>query len=293
MGLFGLNLSFSKQKGKTSNEETLAKNETTNQNQSTNTSSTQSGTQNTSQTNQSTGTSTTNQTGTQTAVGTKTSDVTGKTSQFSDAVLGGLEDLVSGLFGNPNAVNPAVAGMGSFDSRAYVSDAVTAAKATQQSALDATSGAIADRVGARAGNSSMGDLLLARSTNDAAAALGGVRAQAESTAAGIDAQRAQIGLGAQAQDQGFLAQMLAALKGGQAITTQTGTEGTTGTTTTANTGTTATSEAGTQNTASTSTQTLQQLVDAILSGTTATTGKSTSKGTSSGSTMGAGANLGK
>lgn len=280
-----LGISFGKKSGKSSTN--LSKTEDTTQKQTANTNSTQQNTSSTQQNSSSQGTSTSTQSGTQTSTSGRTSDMVSGTNLFSSDVLGSLEDRVKTLLG---ATGPAALSGSTFDPNQFVADTVGAAEAKSRDFLDQTKSAIGDMIGAGTDNSSMGTLLLARQRANEDANLAGVRGQATQTAAGIVNAQDQLALAQSGQGIDLLTQLLGSLKGGASTSTQTGSEATTGTTQNSQTGTTNTSESSSQNSNTQATQTIQQLVEALLSGTTKTTGTESTK--SSGMDIGANLSLG-
>jgi len=283
--MFGL--SFGANKTKQSSTTDINKTETTNQTETGTKTST--GTTTNTGTSATTGTSntSTSQAGTSTQQSTGSQQSTSTTSQFSDAVLGGLNSAVSSLLGAIPTTTQQLGG--SFNHDEFIQEGMDAASSKVQSDLDASLNSIFDSIGGRDDSNSMATLLATRARSDAGAALAGTRGSLEAQAQDIEKNRFLANLQGIGQNQSFLENILAALKGGQSTTTgavQTA-ENTTGATT--NTGTSATQEA--QNTATSSTQ-IQNLIEAlnnVLSGTVNTTGTESTK--SKGSTIGGGASL--
>lgn len=289
----GLGLSFGSSKTKSNTSGTMTKDETTNQQQTTNTTGTTTGSQTTTQNNSSQGTSTTDQTTKNALDSTKESQTTGQTNLFSGGVLSGLESLAGQLMTNlfNGKTNPAVATMGAFDPMKYVESTTAAAASKESSLVDSALGGVADLIGSAFGNNSMGTLLAGQIQGDSNTRLAKVGADAQVTANQITNANAQTQLAGQAQDTGLIQSILGALKGGSATTTEAGKEGTSGTNTSTATGSTSTNETS-QNTAVTqSMQTIQQLVDALLTGTTKTVGTENSTTTGKNSSMGASLSL--
>lgn len=287
MGFLGLNFGTSKSKSDSKN--VLDKLESTLQNQTASTNSTQtnntSGTQNTS----STGTNKQETASTQT--GTRSSDGISTSSQFSQQSLQGLETLVGSLFSTAGGSSTKDAvGELSFDSKAYVDGIREQARARTATTLDAARGAIADMTGAKIGNNSAGVLLANRAESDAAANEAGIVSQAAATANQIETNSANSRAAGASADQSFLVNLLSQLKGGTSTTQQTGTEANT----TQNAG--SASATATESSASASTQTavqtIQQLVEALLKGSTQTNATETGSVKSSGSQFGINASLG-
>jgi hypothetical protein len=202
---------------KTSGSSTTDVNKTETQNQ------TQAGTQATSGSTNTTGTSATQTQQNTSGATTNQQATTGSQTQqqqstlFSAPVLSSLENTVQSLLGSiPN--QPAQQG-GSFDHAAFVSQGVEAASAATQGELENSLNGIFDNVGGRDDQNSMATLLANRARGDAAASVAGVRSQLEGQAQAIDSSRYQNNLAGLGQQEGFVAQVLAALKGGTATTT--------------------------------------------------------------------------
>jgi len=278
----GFGISFGKKKQSGSQNTTVSKTDVTDQ--------TQTGTSSTSGSTQTSGTSTTatnqatSNTGTSATTGTTSQVANQQSTQFSEPVLGTLENSVQALFaGLPTT--PSSMG-GSFDHDAFVSQGVQAAQSQVQGDLEKTLNGVFDAVGGRDDQNSMATLLANRARGDAAAQIAGVRANLESTAQGIDKDRFLANLQGIGQQEGFAGQVLDALKGGRAATTgtTTGTESTTGTTT--NVGTTT----GTSTTAMSQTELTNQIQQILqqLQGTDTSTGteNTVSKGKNSGFGLG-------
>lgn len=284
-----LGFNFGKTSGKSSSVEDSTKTENIFQQSSQNTS----GTTKTdaSSTTDATGKSVSTQTGTQASDATKVSTGVGTTNLFGDPVLGGLQDAVLSMLNQTKSAHPVdLTALSGFNRDNYVKGVTDAAQSKSDMVLDATKGNIADMVGAKTDNSSMATLLANRATTDASAGVAGVKAQAEATANQILDQNANTAIAAKGADDGFMTQLLAALKGGTQTTTTAANEGSTGTTTNSATGTTDSSES--TKVASTSLQTIQQLVNALLTGTDTTVGHLTTSGKTSGTTLGVQASVG-
>lgn len=210
---FGLSFGASVKKGSSTTD--VNKTETQNQTQTgvqaTQGSTTTSGTSAT-QTAQNTTGATTNQ---QATTGTQTQQQ--QSTLFSAPVLSSLESTVQSLLGTiPN--QPATQG-GTFDHAAFVNQGVEAAQAATQGELESSLNGIFDNIGGRDDQNSMSTLLANRARSDAAASVAGVRSQLEGQAQAIDSSRFQNNLAGVGQQEGFVSQVLAALKGGTATTT--------------------------------------------------------------------------
>lgn len=261
---FGISFGKNKQSGTSTTN--VNKTETTNQQQT--------GTKSSSGTSSTTGTSTTQSGQTsnvsertnQTNTGTQNTQQT--TTQFSEPVLSTLESAVQNLFGglssSPSQMDD------NFDADEFVSSGVEAAQSRVNSDLENTLNSMFDQFGGRDDQNSMAALLANRARADAAASVAGVRSNLEGQAQEIERQRFLANLQGVGQQEGFLSQVLGALKGGRAAgssATQTAEEKA-GTSAGTNT------QTGTSSTA-TSQQQVQNLVEALsqlLSGTTQTTG---------------------
>lgn len=281
---FGISFGKSKTSGSSSTD--VNKTEATNQ--------TQTGTQSTQGSTATTGTSTTQatQSGSTTGATSNQQATTGsqtqqqQTTQFSAPVLGALESTVQSLLGTLPGTPMTQAG--SFDHQAFVSQGVEAAQAQTQGELENSLNSIFDTVGGRDDQNSMATLLANRARGDAAASVAGVRSQLEGQAQNIDSQRFQNNLAGVGQQEGFLSQVLAALKGGQSNTTaatQTA-EQTAGGTQQVGTST----QTGTSSTSTAQNEIVNQITQLLqnLTGTTTTVGKedTTTKGKTGGFGLG-------
>jgi hypothetical protein len=272
-------LSFGSKKQKTNQTSTVDKAESTNQQQSGTTSS--SSTANSLTTGQSSGSTvgqqTTSQTGTNKTTGTQTGQSTQTTSAFSASTLGAIEKAVGDLFGKVGGTTP----ISAFDKEAFISNTVGKAASDIGAGLESNVNQLITNLGGTAGTNSMGALLTNRLRNDAAAEVAGVRATTTAQAEEIARSNALAGSQIAGQDQGFLGQLLGALKGG--VTTTTGTESTQTAQDqqTQNTGTSNTAERTSQQQSQQSTQTQQliEMMSQLLSGTTNTKGTENVKGT--------------
>jgi hypothetical protein len=282
---FGLSFGSKKESGKSSTD--VNKTETTDQTQtgtqSTTGSTSTTGTQNT-QTSSS-GTTTNNTSNQQATTGSQSSQQT--STQFSQPIISGLESTVQALLGNlpssPSQMD------NNFDHNAFVSGGTAAAASSINSDLESTLNGMFDNFGGRDDQNSMATLLANRARGDAASQIAGVRSNLEGQAQGIERERYLANLQGTGQQEGFLANVLNALKGGQATTSgqvQTA-ENTAGGTQA--TGTQA--QTGTSNTQMSQQELTQQLTQLLqkLQGTTNTTGTEDTK--TSGKTGGFGLGL--
>jgi hypothetical protein len=206
-------LSFGAKAGKT--------NTTTNVNKTVDTTQAETGAKATSGVTSTTGTSTGTQTGqttgatTQQSTGSQTNQQNSKL--FSDDILSGLEGIVTQLFGSqaktPMSLNS------NFDKGEFVAqgDAAAASRATEDT--NTAINGLFDTVGGRDDQNSMVTLLANRARGDTAAQLAGVHANLVGQAEGIARENFGADLAGQANSQGFLGQLLGALKGGTANTT--------------------------------------------------------------------------
>lgn len=283
-------LSFGAKKNTTKGMSEIDKTEVTNQAQTGTTSSSGTTTNNT--TGQSSGTTvgqqSTSQSGTSNTTGTQTGQTSQTTSAFSDSTLGAIEKAVGDLFGKVGGAAPVSA----FDKDSFISDTVGSASADIGAGLESNVNQLITNLGGTSGTNSMGALLTNRLRNDAAAEVAGVRSNATTQAEEIARQNALATSQIAGQDQGFLGQLLGALKGGQVTTTGTESTTTAQNQQTQNTGTSNTSEATQQQQSQQSTQTQQliEMMSQLLSGTTNT--KGTEKTTQTGKSSGGGFSLG-
>ena len=279
---FGLSFGAKKQSGKSTT--TVDKNVDTTQVESGSkattgvTSSTGSSTTTGSQTGQTTGTTTQASTGSQTNQQQST--------LFSQNILSGLEGIVQGLFGS-SATTPKTLGS-NFDKQSFVDQGYAAAESRATDDTNIALNGMFDRIGGRDDQNSMATLLANRARGDTAAQLAGVRANLTSQAEGIARENFGADLAGQGQAQGFLGNLLSALKGGTANTTgaiQTA-ENTTGT----QAGTSANQTSENTQQQQTQVQALLELLQNQLAGTERTTGTETTK--TKGTEMGGGFSLG-
>lgn len=265
-------LSFGSKKKTTDTTSTVDKTDTTNQTQSQSGSQTSTGSSQStgSQTGQSTGQQATTNIGTSQTTGTTTGQTTQTTSAFSDSTLGAIEKAVGDLFGSVGGKSP----ISAFDAGSFIDSGVTAAQSDINAGLESNINQLITNTGGTAGTNSMTALLSNRLRNDAAAEVAGVRANLTSQAEEIQRNNALADNTITATDQGFLGQLLGALKGGTVTTTGTESQQTSQNQQTQQEGTGRTSEQNAQQTSQQSTQTqelLSQLTQ-LLQGTTRTQG---------------------
>lgn len=279
---FGLSFGAKKEKGSSSTD--IFKSEATTQSET--------GTKATSGTTTTTGTSTTSgsQTG-QTTGATTNESVGSQTNQqqstlFSEGILSGLEGIIGDLFGS-QARTPMSLGS-DFDKQAFIDQGYAAAESRATDDTNIALNSIYDRLGGRDDNNSMATLLANRARGDAAAQLAGVRANLTGQAEGIARENFGADLAGQANSQGFLGNLLTALKGGTANTSgaiQTA-ESQAGT----STGTTAQQTTETTNQSQTQVQQLLELLSSQLAGTSVMVGSEDTK--TKGKQFGGGFSLG-
>lgn len=242
---------------------------------------TQTGIQTTQGATSTTGQSSTSTTGATTQTGATTGSTTGQqttqqqATQFSEPVLSSLESTVQSLLGtlpgSPSQLD------NNFNHEAFVQGGTEAAASKIQTDLESSLNSIFDQFGGRDDQNSMATLLANRGRSDAAASIAGVRSQLEGQAQEIERNRFLANLQGVGQQEGFLTQVLDALKGGRAATT-----GTTQTAEqTAGTSQQAGTTAGTETTQMSQQQLTQQIQALLqqLQGTTTTVGTEATKST--------------
>lgn len=272
-------LSFGTKKQTTDSTSNINKTENTNQQQTgTNTSSgTSTSNSNSSGTSSTVGQQTTSQTGSQQTTGTQTGTTKQTTSAFSDSTLSAIEKAVGDLFGKVGGGAP----ISAFNKEGFIADGVGAATRDILSGLDSNVNQLTTNLGGTSGSNSMAALLENRMRGDAAAEVQGVRtnltAQAEQIARDNILAQTQVA----GQDQGFLGNLLAALKGGQVTTTGTESSTTAQNQTNQTSGTQTNSEQTQQQQTQQQVQTQQliEMMEQLLKGTTNTVGTETTKGT--------------
>ena len=233
-------------------------------------------------------TGTTTTTGTSATTGTQTGQTTGATTNesvgsqtnqqtstlFGAETLAGLEGIIGDLFGS-QARTPMSLGS-DFNKDDFVSQGYAAAESRASDDTNIALNSIYDRLGGRDDSNSMATLLANRARGDTAAQLAGVRANLTGQAEGIARENFGADLAGQANSQGFLGNLLNALKGGTANTTgaiqtqesQTGTQ----------VGTSAQQTAEQTTQSQTQVQQLLELLQNQLAGTEHTTGTEKTKG---------------
>lgn len=278
MGILGL--SFGSKKNKVDQTSNINKTETANQVQTgtksqTGTVDTQSSTtqQQTSQTSQQT-----NQAGTSQTTGSQIGQTSQNTSMFGEDVLSGLEGLVTDLFGSVGGGRPSIS---NFNVDEFVQNGIAAARANITDRIDSEVNQLMSSIGGSTSNNSMGALLANKLRNAGAAELSGVTANLTAQGEGINRENILAENALAQTDQGFLANLLQALKGGNTTTTGTEAVTTSQNQQTATTGSTTGTEVttGSQQTSSTQTQNLMEQLEQLLSGTTNTVGTEHTKGT--------------
>lgn len=271
--------SFGKNKETTNNKAVVDKTELTNQTQNSDRNSTtnSSGTVNTSGVTNTSGTQVEQSRTANQSTGLTAAEQTGSQQLFGDQVLGQLEAVVSGLLGSTGGGGP----VGNFDPESFVADGLASAGASQQLALDDSINKLFSNVGGTAGGNSAVALLANQLQGQASANLAGVRSQLTGQANEINRGNIETGLAVSGQEQNFLGNLLAQLRGGRTSTT--GAETTTQAQTQAGTASGSTQNDQQQSQQSTQqtqqTQQLIELLSQVLSGTTNTTGTETTTGT--------------
>jgi len=283
-------LSFGAKKQKTNQTSTVDKTDVTNQQQTGTQSSTGTNTSSStgSQNGSTVGQQTTSQTGSNTTTGQQTGTTTQTTNAFSDSTLSAIEQAVNDLFGKVGTTAPVSA----FDPTRFVEEGLAAVKNDVNTGLESDVNNLVTNVGGATTNNSMAALLSNRLRADAAAKVSGASANLTAQAEEIARSNALAASQIAGQDQGFLGNLLAALKGGSVTTTGTESTATTQNQQTQNTGTANNSEQSSQQTSQQQVQTQQliEMMSQLLSGTTNTKGTENVKGTTS--SMGGGFSLG-
>lgn len=273
-------LSFGAKYGKTSGTSTVDKTVDTTQSET--------GSKATTGTTSTTGSTTGSQTG-QTTGATTNQSVGSQTSQqsstlFGQDILSGLEGIVKNLFGSqattPMSLNS------NFDKSEFVAEGDRAAASRANDDTATALNNIFDTVGGRDDQNSMATLLANRTRGDSAAQLAGVHANLVGQAEGIARENFGADLAGQANSQGFLGNLLGALKGGTANTTGAIQTAESSKGTSAGTSANQTQE----NTSQTTTQQLLELLANQLAGTEHTAGTEKTKQKSL--EIGGGASLG-
>lgn len=282
--MFGINFGF--KKSSSDSHETMSSTDVTNQTQNSNETQGTKGTQNTQQSGTSSSTGSSNTTGAQTSNESQTGKTKSQTTQFSDQVLGGIQDAVTSLIGGATngsspgtqAANGALDKMNGFDPAKYVSGVVDSARSDTLSSLEEAINGNASAIGGTAATNSSAALLAGRLENNRAAALAGIESDATAKAQGILASQVASGNQTAGVSNDLLTQLAAVLKGGVSGTSADQTQSTTGGTTTTSGTTTAENQVTQQNT---NTQTQQDILTQILAtlqGTENKTGVTDSKG---------------
>ena len=253
--MFGL--SFGASKEKTNALQTTDMTTTGTQN----TAGTQNQTTNSTSNTSSSGTSSTSANTDQTQNTTGKQSTTGVTQNFDpktlEALGGNIGDFISKILGGSTA-NPdaAASALGTFDPEKFINDTMAAATASTADQVGQATRGVTSLTGGNAAENSMTALLDQHIKDQAGASLAGVRATAEQTAQGIQANRAQALSGIGTSSENALSQVLNAIKGGTQTTTQDATN-------VASTGTTGTNTSTTNTAENSTTQQSQQLIDII------------------------------
>lgn len=263
--MFGI--SFGAKKSKGSGSTAVDKTTTTNQ--------AETGSKSTSGTTTTTGTTTGTQTGqtsgitTDTSVGSQTNQQ--QSTLFSDQILSGLEGIIGDLFGSQSRTPMSLDS--DFDKSEFVEGGYRAAESRATDDTNIALNAMYDRIGGRDDENSMATLLANRARSDTAANLAGVRSNLVGQAEGIARENFGADLAGQANSQGFLGNLLEALKGGSASTT--GAIQTSQSSVGTSQGTSAQQTSQTQS--QTQVSTLLELLASVLSGTDHTVGTEKTK----------------
>lgn len=299
--MFGL--SFGTKKNKVDQTSNVNKTESTNQSQtgSNVTSGTNTSTQTGSQVNSTSGQTTTNNSTSSNTAQTGTQTQQGTTQSLSDPILSGLDTGLSQLIGkifDPNSGDRAmlmrgVGTMGEFDVDSFVNSTVQSAIRSEGTQLGSMIRGVIDLIGGDAGENSMAALLGNQMSDDSAAKIGGVAAQARAQGEEIRTNQANAVTNAVQTSQGGLAQVIEALKGGRTNVTGTTTDQQQQTQTGNAAGTTNANETGTQtsNQTNQTTQLVTELVNMLMKGTTNTQATEHTKGTTSETGFGLGLSM--
>ena len=279
-----LGFSFGKKKGSTTQNTTTDVKETsqTAQTQAT-TGSTQTNTNQTgSQTGSSTGLSSTDQVNRNNQTTTGNTTTTGTTTTLDQGIQDQLKGALGSLLGNQGNAG---AGLMEFDADQFINDSVNAATVRGENQLQETNSTIGNAIGGTASDNTMAALLAQRGSNDLAASLAGVRAQATQTAAGIQQQNVQTASQANAQNAAATGAIGDLLKGATTTSTQQSLEEQIAALVGSQTGNTRTNEQNQQNTSqqSSSSQLVQELIAALSNTNSTKVGTENIKGTTKGS----------
>jgi hypothetical protein len=279
-------LSFGKNKTTSNEVKTTDQTQVQNQNQLTDQNQTETSNTLTSGASNTTGTNTgaTQQSGTSQSSTTGQQQQSGTTSLFSGSVMAALEAAGLGALTRTAGMAPVnTSVLGGFNAGQFVSDAVTQAAASAGQARDVAEGGMADSLGGTARGNTMAALLSQQLASQQNAAVAGARNEATATAQGILRDNLQTQMAGQAQDQGFMANLMNLLRGGVQTTSQTGI--------TSEQQSQATQQVGQEQSSQTQTQQQQQqtaattalasMIQQLLSGTTALTGTESLEGTTS------------
>lgn len=279
----GLGISFGSNKQKSKSTSTVDKTEDTSQVQTGTQSQSSTGSSSTTQSqtnNQQTSQNTEN-------IGATTQTSTGQTSQsgvstlFSDAILGGLEGYAGNALSQLWSQGAVDTGALNFDSQSFIDQGMAAATSRTNNQIENDMNSLFDSIGGTSGGNTMAALLASRLQNDAAASLAGTQANLTSQANEIVRNNLATEMASRGQEQGFVANLLSALKGGTATTAQVGTTAEQQAGTSQEIGTGSQSQTGTS-TGTSNTVTQQDVLTALeqlLSGTTHTVGTENTTGT--------------
>lgn len=227
------------------------------------------------------------QSGTTTTTGTTTTLDQG----IQDQLKGALGGLLGGL-GDSSAIAGAANNLLNFDSQSFIEDTVRSATVRGEQTLQENNSALGSAIGGTASDNSMAALLAQRGSNDLAASLAGVRAQATQTAADISRGNVQAASAVNQAQTGSLAAIGELLKGATTTTNQQSLEEQIAALVGSQTGNTRTNEssAGTSQQNSSSDQLVQELINALSNTNSQKVGTENIKGTTK--TGGGGFSLG-
>lgn len=219
----------------------------------------------------------------QTQSGTTTT--TGQTTTLDGDIQSQLKGALGSMLGssgkNSAAVSNAAAGLLDFNSESFINDTVRAAEVRGQNQLQETNSGIANAIGGTAGDNTMAALLAQRGSNDLAANLAGIRAQATETAAGIERGNVSAASAVDQSQAGTVAAIGELLKGATTTTTQQSLEEQIAALVGSSAGNTRTNETNQQQNQqnSSSNQLVQELINALSNTNSTKVGTENSKGT--------------
>ena len=220
---FGISFGKKKQTQNQTTDTNVKENSTTNQSQATtgqtSTSTSQSGS--TSQNTQ--GNQSTDQINRQNQTQSGSTTTTGTTTTLDQGIQDQLKGALGGLLGGigdstklANASNNLL----NFDSQSFIDDTVNAATVRGENQLQETNSKLGSAIGGTASDNTMAALLAQRGSNDLAANLAGIRAQATETAANIQRGNVAASSAVNQSQAGALAAIGDLLKGATTTTTQ-------------------------------------------------------------------------